>query len=92
MDEMGENAHIFIDKRLDFSNTRTVFVKKELYAFKFGSPVLVYKLADFTSTQNLVNTPLPILPRNEFLGNFSACQVAGRIVLTGGYGADTYSA
>ena len=61
-------------------------VKKELYAFKFGSPVSVYKYTDFISTDHLVKTTLSTLPHNEYLRYFSVCYWAaeGSIVLTGG--------
>ena len=59
------------DNRLDFSSNKTVVVKKDLYAFKEGSPVSAYKIADFTSSENLVKTTLPTLPRNEKLYLFA---------------------
>ena len=42
------------DDILNFVGTKTVLVKKELYAFKWGNPVSAYKIADFTSLEHLV--------------------------------------
>ena len=61
----GEAVKIEND-RFDFRNTKTVVVKKDLYAFKTGSPVSAYKIADFFTKDHLVTT-LSTLPRNERL-------------------------
>ena len=61
-----------------------MLVNKELYAFKFGSPVKVEKYSDFTNTKKLVKTVLSSLPHYEFLEDFSVSQVLDSIVLTGG--------
>ena len=84
LDEASGEAKQLVDQRLDFKDTRTVLVKKALYAFKDGSPVSVYKYTDFTSIENLVKTTLSTLPRNEFLKWFTVTQMKGSIVLTGG--------
>ena len=55
------------DDRFDFYDTCTVVLLNELYAFKEGSPVRAYKIADFTSSENLVKTTLPTLPRHKAL-------------------------
>ena len=73
LDENTGEAKIFKDERLDFKHTPTVVVKKELYMFKYGRPVSAYKVADFTSTENLIQTTLSTLPRNEQLQAFSVC-------------------
>ena len=80
------------DNRLDFSSNKTVVVKKDLYAFKEGSPVSAYKIADFTSTNHLVKTTLSNLPRNEYLCSFSICywEAGSSIVLTGGSDDDFF--
>ena len=78
-------AKKFRDDRFDFKATRTVVVKNELYAFKEGCPVSVYKIANFTSNDHLV-TDLSTLPFDEYLRNFSFSYwaAAGSIVLTAG--------
>ena len=78
---------------LDFNSTKTVVVKKELFAFKGGSPVSVYKIANFTYNDHLV-IPFSTLPRNEKLDNFDVTYWAasGSIVLTGGKGSERKSA
>ena len=50
-----------------------------------GSPVSVYKIADFTSTDRLF-TDLSTLPFHEYLRNFAVSYSAagGSIILTGG--------
>ena len=49
--KFGE-AHKFEDDRLNFMDTKTVVVNKELYAFKDGNPVSAFKfnIAHFNST------------------------------------------
>ena len=63
-----------------------MFVKKELYAFKAGRAASAYKIANFTSSENLVKTTLPTLPRHKFIEYFAVSYwaAAGSIVLTGG--------
>ena len=70
-------------------------VKNELYAFKYVSPVSVYKIANFTSSDRLAKTILSDLPLKNNLSNFAVTYVAGNIVLTGGdcdgnYSTQTY--
>ena len=87
MDGVTGEVRKFEDDRFDFDDTRTVFVLKELYAFKWGSPVTAYKIANFTSSENLVVTTLPTLPHEaEELMYFAVSYwaAAGSIVLTGG--------
>ena len=55
------------DDRFDFTGTRTVVVGTKLYAFKAGRAASAYKIADFTSSENLVKTTLPTLLRHEGL-------------------------
>ena len=78
----------FMDHRLNFTDTQTVVVNKEMYAFarKYEGSVLVYKLSNFTSAEHLVKTTLPAVPCGVSLANFSVCyvQFAGSIILTGG--------
>ena len=64
-------------------------VKEDLYAFKYGDPVSVYKLAEFTSANRLVKTILSELPEKQSLDGFAVCYwaAAGSIVLTGGRGS-----
>ena len=75
----------FDNDRLDFTDTHTVVVKNQLYAFKYRFPVSIYKIVDFNSTDHLITT-LPALPRNENLYYFAVSYwaAAGSIVLTGG--------
>ena len=63
LDGVSGEAQKFEDDRFDFNNTLTVVVKKDLYAFKDEEdcPLSVYKIADFTSSENLVMTTLPTL-------------------------------
>ena len=84
LNEMVGEAQKIEHTLLDFTGTLTVLVQKVLYAFKQGGPVSAYKLANFTSSENLVKTTLPTLPRNEILRGFSVCHCAGNIILTGG--------
>ena len=66
--------------------TSTVVIKKELYVFKYSSPVSAYKIADFTSSKkNLAITTFPSFPHNEKLSFFAVSYwaAAGSIVLTG---------
>ena len=67
LDGVTGEVRMIEDDRFDFTLTRTVVVLNELYAFKAGSPVSAYKIADFTSSENLVKTTLPTLPRHEYL-------------------------
>ena len=85
-DGVTGEAKRFQHDRLDFNGTRTVVVGTKLYAFKNDDPVSAYKIADFTSSENLVMTTLPTLPRNEELTHFAVSYwaAAGSIVLTGG--------
>ena len=78
------------DRRFGFTDTRTVVVLNELYAFKKGTPMSAYKIADFTSSENLVKTTLPTLPRIAELNSFAVSYWAagGSIVLTGGIDSD----
>jgi len=88
LDGVTGEVRMIKDDRFDFTDTRTEVVKKELYAFKAGSPAMsAYKIADFTSSENLVKTTLPTLPRHEALEEFAVSYwgAAGSIVLTGGY-------
>ena len=62
MSEMSGEPQKFEDDRLDFYNTKTVLVKNQLYVFKFGRPVSVYKISDFTRNKHLVKTSLDTLP------------------------------
>ena len=86
LDGVTGEVRIIEDDRFDFTGTRTVVVLNELYAFKAGIPMSVYKIADFTTSENLVKTTLPTLPRNEELTHFAVSywEAAGSIVLTGG--------
>ena len=45
--EMGGEASKFEDDRLDFTFTKTVIVKLDLYGFRDGSPVKAFKIAYF---------------------------------------------
>ena len=56
---------------VDFKDAMTVLVGKELYIFKFGSPVSSYKIADFNNAEHLSITALSTLPRNEHLERFA---------------------
>jgi len=86
LDGVSGEALQLEDDRFKFKYTLTVVVKKDLYAFKFASPVSAYKIADFTSTDRLV-TDLSTLPRSEGLEGFAVSfwAAAGSIILTGGY-------
>ena len=66
LDGVTGEAQMFKDRRFDFKDTLTVVVKNQLYAFKHGSPVSAYKIANFFSNEHQVTT-LPTLPRNEIL-------------------------
>ena len=66
LNKKGE-AQNFKVNCVDFKDTRTVLVGKELYIFKFGSPVSSYKIADFNNAEHLSITALSTLPRNEHL-------------------------
>ena len=94
VNDIGGEPQKFEDDRLDFSDTKTVLVNKELYVFTGGKPVSVYKVAHFNSSENLVKIALPALSCNDFLDNFAVSFVAGNIYLTGGYdglGWDVFS-
>ena len=67
LDGVTEEVRMIEDDRFNFTNTRTVVVGTKLYAFKRGSPVSAHKIADFTSSENLVKTTLPTLPRHKDL-------------------------
>jgi len=91
LDRVSGEVRMIEDDRFDFNDTCTVVVLNELYAFKAGSPaVSAYKIADFTSSENLVKTTLPTLPRHEALYDFAVSYwgAAGSIVLTGGRDSD----
>ena len=47
-------ARHFDDNRLDFLMTRSVMVKKDLFVYKFGCPVMAYKYSNFTDVEQLV--------------------------------------
>ena len=66
LDGVNGEVKTFEDERFDFTDTRKVVVKKELYAFKYGCSVSAYKISDFPSTDHLVTT-LSTLPLNERL-------------------------
>ena len=85
LDGVSGEALQLEDDRFKFKYTLTVVVKKDLYAFKFASPVSAYKIADFTSMDRLI-TYLSTLPFDEDLSHFSVSYwaAAGSIVLTGG--------
>ena len=74
------------DQRIDFINSKSVLVKKDLFTFKDGSPVKAYKYTNFTNTEKLIKTALSTLPYNEFLQAFSVALInkSKSIVLTGG--------
>ena len=67
LDGVSGERRMIEDDRFDFNDTRTVVVLNELYAFKYGIPVSGYKIADLTSSKNLVMTTLPTLPRHKAL-------------------------
>ena len=69
---------------MDFKQARTVLVGRDLYAFKFGSPVSAFKYADFIRIERLVKTTLSTLHRSSHLGYFSVSYMKGTFVLTGG--------
>ena len=77
-------AQMFEDESFNFKNTKTVVVKKDLYAVKEGSSMSVYKITKFTSSDNLVRTTLTTLPREKKLSCFAVTYLAGNIVVTGG--------
>ena len=54
---------------LNFKHSVTLVVDKELYAFKWGSPVSGYKI----SIAKNKRTTLATLPRDEYLEWFSLC-------------------
>ena len=68
LDEAEGESRQLNDPRLDLANTRSVLVNKELYTFKFGSPVSACKYGDFTDVAKLVKTTLATLPYNGSLG------------------------
>ena len=77
----------FDDNRLDFNHTSTVVVKKDLYAFKPGYPVEAYKIINFASIlplRRIEKITLPTFQREGRLKDFSVCNWAGNIILTGG--------
>ena len=65
LDGVTGEVRMIEDDRFDFTWTRTVVVGTKLYAFKEGTPMSAHKIADFTSSENLVKTTLPTLPRYE---------------------------
>ena len=68
LDGVSGEVRMIEDDRFDFTDTRTVVVGTKLYAFKAGRAAMsAYKIADFTSSENLVKTTLPTLPRHEAL-------------------------
>ena len=85
LDRVSGEVRMIEDDRFDFRSTRTVVVRTKLYAFKYGIPVSAYKIADLTSSENLVMTTLPTLPNGKW-NNFAVSywEAAGSIVLTGG--------
>jgi len=87
LDGVTGEVRMIEDDRFDFEDTHTVVVGTKLYAFKDGSPVSAYKIADFTSIENLVKTTLPTLHRHEALRDFAVSYwaAAGSIILTGGF-------
>ena len=89
LDGVTGEAKKLEDDRFDFNYTKTVVVKKDLYAFKEGSPVSAYKIADFTSTDRLVII-LSTLHHEEELQCFAVSYWAagGSIILTGGRDID----
>ena len=66
LDGVTGEAQQFGHEFFNFTNTRTVVVKNQLYAFKVASPVSAYKIANFFSNDHQVIT-LPTLPCNEYL-------------------------
>ena len=93
LDRVTGEPQTFDHASLDFSATKTVAVKKDLYAFKDGSPVSAYKISNIPSNDYLV-TPLPSLPNDVKLKEFAVAYWAlrGSIVLTGGYEREGCSA
>ena len=67
LNELSGEAQQIEDMRLDFKDTKTVLVRKNLYAFKEGFPVYSSKYADFTCIQQLKRTALSTLPRVQHL-------------------------
>ena len=55
----GVAGEPFEDDRLDFTDTKTVVVNKNLYVFKGGSPISACKINNLHSTEHLVKTDLP---------------------------------
>ena len=74
------------DDGLDFTDTRSVVVLNELYAFKYGDHVSAYKIADFTRTDHLVTTLSTLRCDDDKLKLFAVSYwaAAGSVVLTGG--------
>ena len=66
LDRVTGEAKRFQHDRFDFTDSRTVVVLNELYAFKAGRAASAYKIANFFSNDHQVTT-LPTLPRNEIL-------------------------
>ena len=80
------------DDGLDFTDTRSVVVLNELYAFKYGDHVSAYKISDFTSTDtdHRVTTLSTLRCNDENLRLFAVSYwaAAGSVVLTGGRGSN----
>lgn len=75
----------FEHEHLDFYKGRSLLVKKDLYIFNIGRPVSAYKFAEFIVTKRLVETILDMLPYNDWLEEFSVCNIANKsIFLSGG--------
>ena len=88
-DEVAGDGRQFYHQRLDFEDTRSVMVGRNLHAFKFDGPVKAYKYTEFNNTQLLRKTTLATPPHNGYLKDFSVTNMANTlIVLTGGRGDD----
>ena len=57
-------------------------MEEELYAFNEISPVLAYKIADFTSIEYLIKITSSTILHNEHSDSFSVCYVVGNNILT----------
>ena len=87
-DQYTQEVRAFKDKRLDFNDTLTVLVKKELFVFEQGSPVAVHKYRNFFDAELLIMTKLASLVCVEHLELFRVANYADEsIFLTGGYDA-----
>lgn len=88
LDGVTGEAKLLEDSRLDFTDMKTVLVKKDLYTFneEDDKRVFVHKISQYASTESLVKTLLSALPSHEQLHCFSVSYwaAAGGIVLTGG--------